>query len=94
MSKRINVTLPDATMAVLDRVAPKGHRSRLISQAVLHYVKTRGTENLKQRLKEGPWPMPSWIWKLPRSGFRWSMKYGSDSNKQNQPQRLSAAGGN
>src|SRR5258708_4808387 len=53
MSKRINVILPDATVAVLDRVAPKGNRSRLISQAVLHYVKTRGTENLKERLKEG-----------------------------------------
>ena len=53
MSKRINVILPDATMAVLDRVAPKGNRSRLISQAVLHYVKAQGTQNLKERLKEG-----------------------------------------
>jgi len=53
MSKRINVILPDATVAVLDRVASKGNRSRLISQAVLHYVKTWGTKNLKERLKEG-----------------------------------------
>src|SRR5260370_21264675 len=53
MSKRIKVSLPDAAVAVLDRVASKGNRSRLISQAVLHYVKTRGTENLKERLKEG-----------------------------------------
>jgi CopG family transcriptional regulator/antitoxin EndoAI len=53
MSRRINVILPDATLAVLDRVARKGARSRLISQAVLHYVKTRGSENLRARLKQG-----------------------------------------
>ena len=53
MSKRINVILPDATVAVLDRVASKGNRSRLISQAVLHYVKAQGSENLKERLKQG-----------------------------------------
>lgn len=53
MSKRVNIILPDATVAVLDRVTTKGNRSRLISQAVLHYVKTQSTENLRQRLKEG-----------------------------------------
>jgi metal-responsive CopG/Arc/MetJ family transcriptional regulator len=53
MSKRINVILPDATVAVLDRITSKGNRSRLISQAVLHYVKTQSTANLKERLKQG-----------------------------------------
>src|ERR1700704_3427182 len=53
MSKRINVILPDATVAVLERVAPKGNRSRLISQAVLHYVNTQSTANRKERLKQG-----------------------------------------
>jgi CopG family transcriptional regulator/antitoxin EndoAI len=53
MSRRVNVILPDATVAVLDRVARKGTRSRLISQAVLHYVKAQGSENLKERLKQG-----------------------------------------
>jgi len=53
MSRRINVILPDATVAVLDRVARKGNRSRLISQAVLHYVRAQGAENLKERLKQG-----------------------------------------
>jgi metal-responsive CopG/Arc/MetJ family transcriptional regulator len=38
---------------VLDRIASKGNRSRLISQAVLHYVKTQSTANLKERLKQG-----------------------------------------
>src|SRR5260370_23192819 len=53
MSKRINIILPDATAAVLDRVASRGNRSRLISRAVLHYVKTQSTANLKERLKQG-----------------------------------------
>ena len=30
MSKRINIVLPDETLAVLDRVAAKGARSRFI----------------------------------------------------------------
>jgi CopG family transcriptional regulator / antitoxin EndoAI len=53
MTKRINVILPAETLRVLDRVAPKGNRSRLIDQAVLFYVKTKTRENLRQRLKEG-----------------------------------------
>ncbi len=53
MSKRINVILPDATVAVLDRVAPKGNRSRLISKAVLYYVKSQSAENLTESLKRG-----------------------------------------
>lgn len=53
MSKRINVILPDKTVAVLDRVAAKGDRSRFIDQAVLHYVETRGKESLRERLAAG-----------------------------------------
>jgi CopG family transcriptional regulator/antitoxin EndoAI len=53
MTKRINVILPAETVKVLDRVAPKGNRSRLIDQAVLFYVKTKSRENLRERLKEG-----------------------------------------
>ena len=53
VSKRINVILPDATVALLERLAPKGSRSRLISDAVLHYVRTRSRQNLQERLKEG-----------------------------------------
>jgi len=53
MSVRINVVLPEETVRVLDRVAPKGNRSRLISDAVLHYVSTRGKMNLAEQLKAG-----------------------------------------
>jgi CopG family transcriptional regulator/antitoxin EndoAI len=51
MSKRINITLPDKTLAVLDRVAPKGDRSRFISRAVLHFIESQGKETLRERLK-------------------------------------------
>ena len=53
MSKRINIILPDSTVAILDRVARKGNRSRFIDLAVLRLVKTEGTANLKERLKAG-----------------------------------------
>lgn len=51
MSKRINVVLPDKTLAVLDRVAPKGNRSRFISRAVLHFIDSQGKQILRERLK-------------------------------------------
>ena len=53
MSKRVNIVLPDETLRVLDRVAGKGERSRFISEAVLHYVRSRGAANLRERLKHG-----------------------------------------
>jgi CopG family transcriptional regulator/antitoxin EndoAI len=53
MSKRINIMLPDRTLAVLDRVAPKGNRSRFVSAAVLHYVETQGKQSLRRQLKAG-----------------------------------------
>jgi CopG family transcriptional regulator/antitoxin EndoAI len=53
MSKRINIMLPERTLAVLDRVARKGHRSRFVSEAVLHYVETQGKQSLRERLKAG-----------------------------------------
>lgn len=53
MNKRINVVLPIETIKVLDRVAPRGNRSRLISEAVLYYVESRAKSNLAARLKEG-----------------------------------------
>jgi CopG family transcriptional regulator/antitoxin EndoAI len=53
VSKRINIVLPETTVKVLDRVAPKGNRSHFISQAILHYVDTVGKQNLKEQLKAG-----------------------------------------
>jgi CopG family transcriptional regulator / antitoxin EndoAI len=53
MGKRINIILPDETIKVLDKVAPKGDRSRLISKAVLYYVKSRGEAYVREQLKAG-----------------------------------------
>jgi len=53
MSKRINVVLPDETVAVLNRAAPSGTRSRLVSEAVLYYVRARAKRSLSARLKHG-----------------------------------------
>ena len=53
MHRRINVTLPEATVKLIDRVAKKGDRSRFINQAVRDYVEDVGRDNLKRRLKEG-----------------------------------------
>ena len=50
MSKRINIILPDKTVAVLDRVTT--NRSRFIDRAVRQLVETQGRENLRKRLKE------------------------------------------
>lgn len=51
MSRRINIILPNKTLAVLDRVAPKGRRSEFIGQAILHFVETQGKAALRDRLK-------------------------------------------
>ncbi|MCC6586753.1 MAG: hypothetical protein IT168_08690 [Bryobacterales bacterium] len=53
MNKRVNVLLPEETIRVLDSVAPKGNRSRVISDAVLYYVSRRGKSKLAEQLKAG-----------------------------------------
>ena len=51
--ERINITLPSKTVRLLGRVAPKGSRSRLIAEAVEHYLESRGRKNIRARLQEG-----------------------------------------
>jgi CopG family transcriptional regulator/antitoxin EndoAI len=53
VNQRINVSLPEETLRLLDRVAGKGDRSRLIDQAVRYYIDQKGRSELKKRLKEG-----------------------------------------
>ena len=53
MTKRINISLPVETLRLLDRVSPRGHRSRLIDDAVRHYVKEKGRRMLMQQLAAG-----------------------------------------
>jgi CopG family transcriptional regulator/antitoxin EndoAI len=53
MRQRINITLPETTLRLLDRIAPKGDRSRVIDAAVRHFVETHGKANLRKQLAEG-----------------------------------------
>ena len=53
VNQRINVSLPEETLRLLDRVAGKGDRCRLIDEAVRYYIDERGRRELRKRLKEG-----------------------------------------
>ena len=53
MNQRINVSLPEETLRLLDRVAGKGDHSRLIDEAVRYYIDQKGRRELKKRLQEG-----------------------------------------
>ena len=53
MHLRLNITLPEETVRLIDRVAKRGNRSRLISDAVRRYVEELGRANLRRRLKQG-----------------------------------------
>jgi metal-responsive CopG/Arc/MetJ family transcriptional regulator len=82
MSQRINIMLPEETLAVLRRVAPRGSRSRFISRAILHYVEAQGKKSLRERLQAGylanadenlriaaEWfPLEEEAWQTPRAG--------------------------
>ena len=84
MSQRINIMLPEETLAVLRRVAPRGSRSRFVSRAVLHYVETQGKESLREQLKAGylanasenlkiaaEWfPLEEEAWQMSRTGLK------------------------
>lgn len=51
--RRINITLPERALRLVDRVAPRGDRSRFIAEAITHYVSANQRADLKKRLKEG-----------------------------------------
>ena len=53
MSKRINIIVPDKTVAVLERVTTKGNRSRFIDHAVRRLVETQGRQRLRDQLRAG-----------------------------------------
>ena len=51
--KRVNLTLPDDTLRLIRRIAPKGDRSRLVNEAVHFYVQGVGRARLRNQLREG-----------------------------------------
>jgi CopG family transcriptional regulator/antitoxin EndoAI len=53
MHRRINISVPEETLRLIDRVAAKGDRSQFIAEAVRHYVTSASRAQLRKRLKEG-----------------------------------------
>jgi CopG family transcriptional regulator/antitoxin EndoAI len=51
--RRINITLPEEALRLVDRVASKGDRSRFIAEAISHYAKVTNKATLRKRLREG-----------------------------------------
>ena len=51
--QRINITLADDTLRLLDQVAARGSRSRLIDEAVRFFVQSKGRTKLDRLLREG-----------------------------------------
>ena len=51
--RRVNITLPEETLELLDRATQGRNRSRLIDRAVRHYLETFGRAKLREKLKEG-----------------------------------------
>ena len=52
-SKRVNISIPQATLEKIDALTERGDRSRFIDQAVHFYVEAVGRKQLHQSLKEG-----------------------------------------
>jgi CopG family transcriptional regulator/antitoxin EndoAI len=50
MNKRLNITLPEQTVRLMDRVVGRGRRSSLIDRAVLRYVREETRANLRRQL--------------------------------------------
>lgn len=53
MYQKIDITLPEDTIRLIDRIATKSDRSRLIDNAIRHYVEVIGRANLRKQLKKG-----------------------------------------
>ncbi len=53
MYRRINITLPDSTVRLMERVAGKGERSRLVDDALKQYLRGATKKSLRKRIKEG-----------------------------------------
>ena len=53
MNRRLNITLPEQTVRMLDHAVPKGQRSRLIDEAVRRFIHEQGRANLREQLELG-----------------------------------------
>ena len=53
MNRRLNISLPERTVDLIDRVAGKRHRSALIDRAVVRYIQGESRADLEERIADG-----------------------------------------
>jgi len=53
MNRRLNITLPEQTVRMLDRAVPRGERSRLIDEAVRRFIHEQQGSNLRKQIELG-----------------------------------------
>jgi CopG family transcriptional regulator/antitoxin EndoAI len=53
MHRRVNVTLPEETIRLIDRSVSRGNRSGFIDHAVRYFVREHGRRELRRLLQEG-----------------------------------------
>lgn len=51
--KRVNITLPEKTLRLIDRLTKKGARSSFLDEAVHFYIKEISRAHLRDRLRRG-----------------------------------------
>ncbi len=51
--KRINITLPESTVVMLESVADNGRRSTFIDSAIRKHIHEIKKQELRERIKEG-----------------------------------------
>ena len=51
--KRLNITLPESTVALMETVIGRGERSKFIDTAIKSYIKQEKQKSLREQLKEG-----------------------------------------
>jgi CopG family transcriptional regulator/antitoxin EndoAI len=52
MHRRLNITLPEETIRLIDRIAKSGDRSRLIDQALREFLSRKQRASLRKQLEE------------------------------------------
>ena len=53
MVRRLNISLPERTVELIDGIAGKGRRSALIDRAVLRFVQQESRANIRAQLAAG-----------------------------------------
>lgn len=51
--KRVNITLSPTAIRLVDKVAERGERSRLVDEAIRFYIREMGRAGVRRQLREG-----------------------------------------